>query len=187
MEDYIISIIRKSPEIEETLSVCAEYGLPDYYLAGGAITQCIWNSLLNFPLLKKVKDFDVIYFCEEERDLEGIHETAINKRVKHGIPVDVKNQAFVHKWYPGKFGNEIAPYKSVEEVFLSWIPAFALGIRKDEDKYKIFAPFGLQDTVSMHIRPNKKIMSEKNYNKITADFLERWPQIKVDQWEPEKI
>ena len=38
MEEKLISIIRQSPEIEETLSVCTEYGLPNYYLAGGAIT-----------------------------------------------------------------------------------------------------------------------------------------------------
>lgn len=183
MEEKLISIIRQSPEIEETLSICTEYGLPNYYLAGGAITQCIWNNLLSLSLLAKVKDFDVIYFCEEGRHQEEIHEATINNRVKHSIPIDVKNQAFVHEWYPKKFGNKIAPYKNVEEAFLTWIPAFALGIRKEENKYKVFAPFGLQDTMNMYIRPNKKIMSLKNYKKMAASFLERWPQIKVEPWE----
>ena len=182
MEEKLISIIQGSPEIEETLSVCAEYGLPDYYLAGGAITQCIWNNLLDLPLLEKVKDFDVIYYCEEERDKEEVHETAINSRVTHDIPVDIKNQAFVHEWYPIKFGHKIAPYKNVEEAFLSWIPAFAVGVRKEDKKYKVFAPFGLQDTMKMHIRPNKTVMSADSYDKMTSSFKERWPQISIVSW-----
>ena len=183
MKDKIISIIRQSPEIEETLSVCTEYGLPNYYLAGGAITQCIWNFILNLPLMAKVKDFDVIYFCKEEKDQEEVYETRINNRVRHSIPVDIKNQAFVHEWYPIKFGNTIVPYKNVEDVFLSWIPAFAIGIRKEDRKYKVFAPFGLQDTLDMYVRPNKNIMSSKNYEKMATSFQERWPQIKVEPWE----
>ena len=187
MEEKIISIIRQAPEIEETLSACTEYGLPNYYLAGGAITQCIWNSLLNLPLLEKVKDFDVIYFCKEEKYQEKTHETTINSRVTHSIPVDIKNQAFVHEWYPDKFGNKIAPYKNVEEALLSWIPAFAIGIRKEEKEYKIFAPFGLQDTLDMYVRPNKNIMSSKNYEKMATSFQERWPQIKIEPWEQIRV
>ena len=183
MEEKIISIIQQSPEIEETLSVCTEYGLPNYYLAGGAITQCIWNSLLHLPLLAKVKDFDVIYFCKEDKNQEEVYEATINNQVTHRIPVDIKNQAFVHEWYPVKFGNKIAPYNNVEEALFSWIPAFAIGIRKEDKKYKVFAPFGLQDTLDMYVRPNKKIMRSKNYEKMATSFQERWPQIKVEPWE----
>ena len=157
MKDKIIAIIRQSPEIEETLSTCTEYGLPNYLLAGGAITQCIWNFLLNLPLLEKVKDFDVIYFCKEEKHQEERHEITINKRVTHNIPIDIKNQAFVHEWYPDKFGNKIAPYKNVVEALLSWIPAFAIGIRKEEKEYKVFAPFGLQDTLDMYVSTHRII------------------------------
>lgn len=182
MNQKLISIIQQSPEIEETLDVCAEYGLPNYYLAGGAITQSVWNSLLGLPLLEKVKDFDVIYFAYEEIENEKRHEEEINNRVSHPIPIDVKNQAFVHEWYPKKFGNKIEPYVRSEGGISSWLSAFAIGVRKVGSEYKVFAPFGLVDTMNMHVKPNKVAMCEENYLKMTTSFRQRWPQIVVDPW-----
>ncbi|MCZ8499964.1 nucleotidyltransferase family protein [Vibrio lentus] len=43
--------------------MCREVGLPNFYIAGGAITQVIWNEhRTQKPLLDKVKDFDIVYF-----------------------------------------------------------------------------------------------------------------------------
>ncbi len=70
MNQKLISIIQQSPEIEETLDVCAEYGLPNYYLAGRAITQSVWNSMLGLPLLEKVKDY-LLHPQERQRVAEA--------------------------------------------------------------------------------------------------------------------
>ncbi|MEH6403718.1 MAG: nucleotidyltransferase family protein [Sneathiella sp.] len=182
MEKKLLAIISKSPEIMETLSACFDYGLPNHYLAGGAITQCIWNSLLGMPLLSQVKDFDIVYFSDETKHSEKIHENEIRRRVTHLIPIDIKNQACVHEWYPKKFGHTIAPYKCSEDGISSWLSAFAIGIRYDAGKLRVFAPYGLEDTLSMSIRPNKSVMNKANYEQMTTSFSQRWPEISVEPW-----
>ena len=178
----LIAIIKQCPEIMATLIACSEYGLPNYYLAGGSITQCVWNHLLGLPLLHRVKDFDVVYFADESIEIEKQHETRLNQDVSHTIPIDIKNQARVHEWYPRKFGNPIEPYSRSEDGIQSWLSAFAVGVRLENGLIKVFAPYGLKDTFAMHVRPNKIAMSAANYLKMTTSFRERWPQIKVESW-----
>lgn len=178
----LIAIIKQCPEIIATLTACSKYGLPNYYLAGGAITQCVWNHLLALPLLHRVKDFDVVYFADESIEIEKKHETRLKQNVSHTIPIDIKNQARVHEWYPGKFGNPIDPYTCSEDSIQSWLSAFAVGVRLENEQIKVFAPYGLQDTFAMHVRPNKIAMSAASYLKMTTSFRERWPQIKIESW-----
>ncbi|MBL4568453.1 MAG: nucleotidyltransferase family protein, partial [Flavobacteriaceae bacterium] len=61
-KEKLISLLINCPEIVETLDACKKYGLKDYYIAGGAITQIIWNNLNGESTLKNVKDFDIVYY-----------------------------------------------------------------------------------------------------------------------------
>lgn len=182
LEELLLETIISVKEIRETLDALYEYELPNYYLAGGAITQCMWNKKLGFPLLNKVKDFDVVYFSNEALEAEAIHEKAINNAVSHQIPIDVKNQSNLHIWYGKKFGNEINPLSETEDGIRMWLSAFAVGIRKTHTSYKIFSPYGLEDQANMVVRPNKLAMSEENYNAMTRSFKQRWPEISVSNW-----
>jgi len=83
--------------------------LPDYYLAGGVITQTIWNHLLDRPLLDQVKDLDVIYFAAETKNKQLDQEQTLNRYSSHNYPIDLKNQALVHQWYENKFGLTVDP------------------------------------------------------------------------------
>ncbi|TON35034.1 hypothetical protein CGH58_24335, partial [Vibrio parahaemolyticus] len=47
---------------------------------------------------------------------------------------------------------------------------------------KLFAPYGLEDAFNMLIKPNKKAMTEANYNKMTAGYKARWQQVQVLSW-----
>ncbi|NRB41776.1 MAG: nucleotidyltransferase family protein, partial [Pseudomonadales bacterium] len=113
LEDILIETLISVDEIRQTLDALYDYALPNHYLAGGAITQCLWNQNLGRPALDKVKDFDVVYYASEALHTEQQHETAINEMVSHSIAVDVKNQCQLHLWYGKKFGNNIAPLSSV--------------------------------------------------------------------------
>ncbi len=183
MENELLTILEAVPEIEETLNVLVEYRLPDHYLAGGAVTQCVWNHLLGHSALHRVKDFDVVYFEQESQNREQVHERAIRNRLSHALPIDVKNQAFVHTWYPVKFGNVIPPHTTTEDGIRTWLPALAVGVRKHGSQYVVFAPFGLEDMMQMVVRPNKRAMSQNNYAVMTESFKTRWPQIRLDAWE----
>ncbi|UXI04656.1 hypothetical protein [Photobacterium sp. TY1-4] len=43
MKQKLRQLIESVPELMETAQVCRELGLPNFYIAGGAITQLIWN------------------------------------------------------------------------------------------------------------------------------------------------
>ncbi|MFW8104157.1 nucleotidyltransferase family protein, partial [Klebsiella pneumoniae] len=90
-----------------TAQACIEVGLPDYFIAGGSVTQLIWNSLSGERSLKNVKDFDIVYFDSASASNEESYKRRINSFVKHEVPIDVVNQARVHEWYPYKFGQTI--------------------------------------------------------------------------------
>jgi len=160
--------------------------LPDYYLAGGVITQTIWKHLLDRPLLDQVKDLDAIYFAAETRNKQLDQEQTLNRYSSHNYPIDLKNQALVHQWYENKFGLTVDPYQRVEQGIDTWLPALAVGIRKIDQDYQLYAPFGLDDLFNKQVRPNKRAMSKQNYLKMTASFKQRWPQIKVHDWDNER-
>lgn len=72
--------------------MCREVGLPNFYIAGGAITQVIWNSIERKPLLDKVKDFDIVYFDNSNLATEDEFKSRISSRLSHCVDVDVKTK-----------------------------------------------------------------------------------------------
>ena len=182
LEKELVSFIINCPEIVETLDACNIYGLENYYVAGGAITQLIWNNLNGEPALNNVKDFDIVYYSnDEERGQSEIHQFEIKKLISHKFPLDIINQAYVHEWYPKKFGNKIKPFNNTENGIQTWLSAFAIGVRKSKD-YEIYSPYGLNDAFNMFIKPNKLTMNEDNYIKMTNSFKKRWGNIQIEPW-----
>ncbi|MCF7486749.1 nucleotidyltransferase family protein [Vibrio sp. A2-1] len=178
------NLIQQVPELIETANVCREVGLPNFYIAGGAITQIIWNDIENKPLLDQVKDFDVVYFNSTSAITEDEFKNRIRSGLSHCVDVDVKNQATIHEHYAKKFGCFIQPYYRVEQGIESWLSAFAIGFTLDDSgDIKLFAPYGVEDAFDMLIKPNKRAMTEANYNKMTTGYKARWQQVKVLPWD----
>jgi hypothetical protein len=183
MEYRLKRLIKSVPELIETAKACRNVGLPNFYIAGGAITQLIWNNLLKREPLDKIKDFDIVYFDDKGSCTEKSYEIEIRDQLTHGVKIDIKNQANVHKWYPVKFGQVIPAYKRVEQGIDSWLSAFAIGVHLNADgDLSIYAPYGLEDAFNMNVKPNKMIMSEANYIKMTKSFKDRWSSISVEPW-----
>lgn len=184
METRLKSLIKSVPELLETAKACQEVGLPNFYIAGGAITQLIWNKLLEREPLDKVKDFDIVYFDDSLSRTEKFYPKEIVAHLNHSIKIDIKNQANVHKWYPVKFGQVIPAYRRVEQGIDSWLSAFAIGFNFNIDgEISIYAPYGLEDAFNMYVKPNKIAMSEANYIKMTTSFKQRWSSISVEPWD----
>lgn len=184
MEQRLIELIKSVPELMDTAQVCSDIRLPNYYVAGGAITQLIWNDLLSCKPLDKVKDFDIVYFDNTNARSEQWYESTVVSKLSHRIAVDVKNQAKVHEWYPQKFGQVIPPYEKVEQGISSWLSAFAIGFKLNKHgEPEIFSANGLEDAFNMKVRPNKIAMTETSYLKMTKSFKERWPSISVEPWD----
>jgi len=183
MQQRLKNLIVSVPELIETAEACKCIGLPNFYIAGGAITQLIWNHLVAREPLDKVKDFDIVYFDSAENKSEKYYEAAINAQLTHSIKIDVKNQMNVHKWYPKKFGQVIPAYTRVEQGIDSWLSAFAIGFTLTaHGKLAIYSPYGLEDAFNMQVKPNKIAMTEASYIKMTNSFKARWPSISVQPW-----
>ncbi|ASP38792.1 hypothetical protein CHH28_08905 [Bacterioplanes sanyensis] len=181
-EKYLVDTISSVPEIMELLTILNDVELPNHYLAGGSITQAVWNRKLGNEPLYRVKDFDVVYFDQDEAMSEKEYEFLINSGKRHSVPVDVKNQAKVHEWYGKKFGNNIAPLTESEDGIRMWLPCFAVGVRLVKGAVNVFEPFGLEDQANMIIRPNKTAMSRENYDSMNRSFKQRWPNIEIKDW-----
>ncbi|WP_039959069.1 nucleotidyltransferase family protein [Vibrio sinaloensis] len=183
-EKQLLQLIESVPELIETARVAAVLGISNYYLAGGAITQVIWNHIDGQPLLSRVKDFDLVYFDQTQAVEQSEYEQQLVERVSHNIPVDVKNQATIHQVYAKKLGFKITPYTRVEQGIDSWLSAFAIGFRLDEfNRVRLYAPYGLEDAFYMRIKPNKLAMSKRSYQSMTESYRARWPNVQVMEWD----
>ncbi|WP_017220102.1 nucleotidyltransferase family protein [Moritella dasanensis] len=184
MELKLQQLIKSVPELMETAEACRDVGLPNFYIAGGAITQLIWNSLDGKDLLDKVKDFDIVYFDKINAVSETSFEQYFAKHLRHSVEVDIKNQATMHERYLQKFGCSIVEYASVEQGIKSWLTAFAIGFTLDSyGNVVIYAPYGLEDAFNMLVQPNKSAMTVTSYNKMTAGYKARWPKVQVLPWD----
>lgn len=183
MEKALIELIKTTPELMETAQACHSVELPNYYLAGGCITQLIWNSLSSAPPLFKVKDIDIVYFEPNKIKTDRQYSDKIQQKIHHDIPVDVKNQAYIHQWYWDKLGQSIPAHTSVEQGIASWLSAFSIGFRLNlSGEPEVYAAQGLDDAFTMQVKPNKAAMTEASYLKMTTSFKQRWPSISISPW-----
>ena len=82
------------------------------------------------------------------------------------MKLDVKNQARVHVWYEQHFGYSIRPYQSLEEAINTWpTTATAVGIRRWNEEWKIYAPYGLNDLFGKIVRANKAQITQEIFEK----------------------
>src|SRR5690606_16826437 len=105
-------IVRAQPVLMAVLRGLREMALPDHLVGGGAIYNEVWNTLSSRPALTGVKDIDAIYF--DDSDLSYEAEDRVIQRITQmfaalPLPVELRNQARVHLWYPQKFGSAFSP------------------------------------------------------------------------------
>jgi len=106
--DALEIIVRKMPLLMEVLQGMREIDLPEWWVASGAIYNSVWNHLTNRPPETGIKDFDVIYFDDSDLSYEAEDEQIFRVDEKFDaipIPIELRNQARTHIWYPGRFGR----------------------------------------------------------------------------------
>ncbi|WYZ40855.1 hypothetical protein EsH8_IV_001196 [Colletotrichum jinshuiense] len=184
-------VISTNPTLLKVLSRAAVLGLPNWYLAGGAVSQTIWNAVSKKPAETGIHDYDLVYF--DSSDLSWAAEDAAiqkGKEVFADIPVEVeiRNQARVHLWYEKKFGVPCPQHTSVEEGIDSWISTSAMiGVRLvDDDKWKVYAPRGLSEFFSMIVRPHPQIGLREPYEKKARRWLGIWEGLTIMPWPENK-
>ena len=181
-------IIRSSPVLMEVLRGLADDGLPDHLLVAGAIYNLVWNRLTGRPDLTGVNDVDVFYFDDSDLSYEA-EDTVIRRLGGHfahlPLPVQIRNQARVHLWFPQKFGVPFTPLRSSAEMMGRYASkTHAIGARLDGDgEISIVAPFGLDDIFSFRITPNPVLMNKPAHDAKGARAKSVWPELTVLPWE----
>jgi len=184
----LADIIRSSPILAEVLRGLRDDGLPDHLLVAGAIYNLVWNRLTGRPDLNGINDIDVFYF--DDRDLSYEAEDVVIQRLARRfahlpLPVQVRNQARVHLWFPQRFGVAFEPLTSSGEMLGRYASkTHSVGARlKADDSLTIVAPFGLDDIFSFRIVPNKVLMNKPAHEAKGARAKGVWPELTVVPWE----
>ena len=183
----LTSVLASSALLAPVLRHWPDIGLPNGWLAAGAVAQTIWNVAHGYPPDANIRDIDLAYFDAGDlsAEAEARNETRITNLFSDlGVAVDVKNEARVHLWYPAKFGYSIAPYRSAEEAIATFpTTATAVGVRPHGSQLEICAPFGLDDLLGLVVRPNKAQITRAIYEAKVARWRLCWPNLKICDWE----
>jgi uncharacterized protein len=182
----LMDIVRGDALLMRVLEGLREIDLPDWLLVAGVLYNRVWNELTGRPPLTGINDIDVFYFDD---DLSYEAEDAVIRRLAAHfadlpLPVQVRNQARVHLWFPQKFGQPFAPLASSGEMlgrYASKTHAVAVRLETD-DRLTIVAPFGLDDIFSFRIVPNPVLMNRPAHEAKGARAKSVWPEITVLPW-----
>lgn len=181
------AIIRNSPVLMDVLGGMRELALPDMLLGSGAIYNTVWNVLTGRPPLTGIKDADVVYFDDSDLSYEA-EDAAIQRAAAQfaglPIPVELRNQARVHIWFPQKFGTPYPQLKSSAEMMLYFASrTHAVAVRlEDDERLNIFAPFGLDDIFSFRITPNPTLDNAATHAAKATRAKTVWPELTVVPW-----
>jgi len=186
LESSFWELIYKSSTLKKILERSSNLQIPNWYFGAGCLAQTIWNLKTGNSPDQYINDIDWVYF--DDSDLSDESERETERRVRNhfadiSLKFDVKNQARVHKWYAQKFGYEIPPYSSIEDAIRTWpTTATAVAITNTSDQVRVFAPYGLEDLMSLTARPNKKQITEEIYLSKVDRWQKCWPSLTVISW-----
>ena len=184
--EILETILLKNKTLKEILKRLSKSELKNYYVTAGAINQTILNYYHDYELDYGIKDYDIVYFDE---DVSYEKEDKIIKMIKSllkdiDVEYDVKNEARVHLWYKDKFGIEILPYNSVEDAISRFGATITcIGVRIENNKLEVFAPYGLNDIFSMIIRPIKEDFKKEQYKIRAEKWKNKWPLLTIIPWD----
>ena len=184
LEARLEAILRRSEPLMQVLRSVRDLALPDAMVFSGAIYQRVLNDLTGRPLDYGIKDYDVGYF--EASDLSYDAEDRVIRRVAVAFEpplrelVEVRNQARVHLWFEGKFGEPYSALPNSAEALTRFVsPLFAVAVRLEaDDRLTVLAPFGLEDLFALRLRPNPR-RPTNGFARTAASTTARWPEVEV--------
>ena len=183
----LIDIVNTNHVINEIFNKIQAFKIPEYYIGAGCIAQTVWNYLSELPLSNGINDIDIVYF--DDKDISSESEAEITKMLKKefadlNVDLDVNNQARVHLWYKEYFGYEIEPIISLEDAINRWpTTATSIGMRKEADNFRIYAPYGLNDLFGKIVRANKTQITKEIYEKKVKRWKPIWSDLTIIEWD----
>lgn len=186
--DVVIAAALADPVCAELLERMPALGLAEWWLTAGAVFQNVWNAVSGMPPGAGIKDYDVFYFDKSDLSWEAedrIISEAADLFADIGATIEIRNEARVHLWYEERFGKAISPFASARDAIDSFAAtACCVALTRDGQHIDLYAPFGVDDTIAMHLRPNRRLAPRSVYETKVDQYRARWPQLTADPWEP---
>jgi uncharacterized protein len=180
------ALLRQNEALWEIVGSFDDIGLPDCWLAAGAVAQTVWNVAFGRPAGAGIKDADIVYFDSDDlsEEAELREEARLRSRfARLGLKLDVKNEARVHLWYEQKFGYPILPYQSTAAAIATFpTTATSVAVRCSGARLEWCAPYGLDDLLGLIVRPNKIQITAAIYDAKMARWRAEWPGLKFLAW-----
>lgn len=178
-EERLKAIIAASPVLTDMLRAVAAIGLPDAWIAAGAVRSAVWDILHDRPISTDWADIDVLYF--DAADVSRMREDAAEARLRElmpGLPWEVRNQARMH------IKTGLAPYVDTEDGLRHFAETpTAVGVRLRDDHIEVIAPHGLDDLFDMVVRPvfdgDEHLMGFYRARMVSKNWPARWPKVRV--------
>ncbi|MBU6499694.1 MAG: nucleotidyltransferase family protein [Rhodospirillales bacterium] len=172
---------RANPRNAEILRRLPALGLPQCHLVAGCLFQAVWNRLSGQPADAQVRDYDVFYF--DDTDLSYEAEDAVIRRAATlfadlGAPVELRNQARVHLWYPARFGRPYPRLASARDGIDRYLVACTcIGIEAASGV--LYAPGGLADLWQGMLRINARLPEPALFRAKALSYQARWPWLTI--------
>jgi hypothetical protein len=178
------AILTATPGLMRVLETARKLALPDWMIFSGAVYQPVLNHLTGRAADHGLSDYDLAYY--DPADLSYEAEDVVIRRAAAAFEpplrdlVEVRNQARVHLWFEGKFGEAYGPLASTAEALERFASAtFAVGARLEADgALRLFAPFGLEDLFALRLAPNP-LRPTEGFARVAEAVRRRWPELTV--------
>ena len=177
-------IIAQSPTLLDCLTRAHDWNLPDWWIVSGAIYNTVWNHLTDRPDMFGVKDIDLFYF-DEDRSYEAEDRLIrdAETRFPGTPPVELRNQARVHLWYPDHFGQpypQLTASRQAIDLFAS--RTHCVGARLIIAGLELYAPYGLDDIFSFRLTPNLALDNRATHHAKAQRQMALWPELTLVPW-----
>ena len=133
-----------------------------------------------------IRDYDLFYFddCDTSWDAEDrVIRVCAEVFGDLGVPVEVRNQARVHLWYPDRFGVTVEPFRTCEDGIDSFaMTTCCVATRRVEGVWRTYAPHGFADLYNLVLRPNPVRATRAVYEAKAGRWQGLWPDLQVLPW-----
>ena len=171
-----LAAVRRNPvnaAILERLPLL-ERRAPQVHLVAGALFGTVWNVGRGLPPTYGVRDYDLFYWHPDTsyEAEDAVIRYAAELLADLGAPVEVRNQARVHLWFPAHHGLSRPPIRSAREGIRQFlVECTCVGV---DARGEVYAPCGLDDLAAGVLRPNPHNHTPTLYAAKVASYQERW-------------
>lgn len=183
-EQDILNLINEDKWMMAVLHIAEELNLSDWLIGGGFVRNKVWDYLHGYQKKQvDTNDIDLVYFDSNGNDENSDKKLSQELKTKTDLNWEVINEAYAHQWYTIK----PLPYISSEDAVSKWPEtATCIGVKTENGKLKLIAPYGVGDLVNLIVKPSAAFIDEGNVKNVVVERMkmkrwrEKWPNLKLE-------